>query len=177
MMVKKKPSGKPLDELLDAALQSKKETTPDTGNLFFDEGYDDDYGYRPRFHDPVKDTEEFANRAVWLAEERANLIKRQDEIIGDLRRIIELLHQRYGFAVHDGGQGTFLRAAKALLDQGFGERFQASGLRSSYVYCAVCACEPCVKRMDAEAKVIRPGVYTIPDCCGHASISGAILPF
>jgi len=47
-MVKKKPSGKPLDELLDDALQIKKEATPDTGNMFFDEGYDDDYGYRPR---------------------------------------------------------------------------------------------------------------------------------
>ena len=174
-MVKKKPSGKPLDELMDDALKAKKEVTPDTGDLLFDDDYD--YDYRPRFNEPVKDTEEFANRAVWLAEERARLIRRQDELIGDLRRIVELLYQRYGFAVHDSGQGTFLRSAKALLDQGIGKHFEVSGLRSSYVYCAVCACEPCIKRMDEEAKAVRPGVYTIPDCCGHDSISSAILPF
>lgn len=174
-MVKKKPSGKPLDELMDDALKAKKEVTPDTGDLLFDDDYD--YDYRPRFNEPVKDTEEFANRAVWLAEERARLIRRQDELIADLRRIVELLYQRYGFAAHDSGQGTFLRSAKALLDQGIGKHFEVSGLRSSYVYCAVCACEACIKRMDEEAKAVRPGVYTIPDCCGHDAISSAILPF
>jgi hypothetical protein len=175
MMVKKKPSGKPLDELIDEALRAKSEVTPDTGDLLFDEDYG--YDYRSRFRQPVKDTEEFANRAVSLAEERAHLIKRQDELIDDLRRIVEYLNQRYGFGIYDNGQATFLRAAKALLNEGFGERYQASGLRSSYVFCAVCACELCVRRTDAEAKAIRPGVYTIPECCGHKEISGAILPF
>ena len=174
-MVKKKPSGKPLDELMDDALQAKKEATPDTGNLLFDDEYG--YDYKPIFRKPVTDTADFANRAISLAEERAHLIKRQDELISDLRRIVEYLNQRYGFGIYDNGQATFLRAAKALLNEGFGERFEASGLRSNYVFCAVCACELCVKRTDAEAKAIRPGVYTIPDCCGHKEVSGDILPF
>lgn len=176
-MVKKKPSGKPLDELLDDALQIKREATPDTGDLLFDDDWGTPLDGANYYREPIKDATGFANRAVSLAEARLHLINQQDELITDLRRIIDYLNVRYGIRVWDSEQATFLRAAKALLTQAAEKHPDDAYLRSNYLYCAVCSCELCVARMEAAKKAKAPGVYTIPSCCNHEGIPEDIIPF
>lgn len=176
-MTKKKPSGKPLDELMDDALNARDAATPDTGDLLFDDEWGTPFEPANHYGEPIKDATGFANRAVSLAEARLHLIQQQDELIGDLRQIIDYLNVRYGFKIWDNGQATFLRAAKALLTQAAEKHPDDAYLRSNYLYCAVCSCKLCVARMEAANKAKTPGVYTIPSCCNHEGIPGDILPF
>lgn len=176
-MFKKKPSGKPLGELLDDALQVEKKTPRDASDLPFEDNWGTLIDMAEHYGKPIKDATGFANRAVSLAEARLHLINQQDELIIDLRRIIDYLNVRFGIRVWDSEQATFLRAAKALLTQAAEKHPDDAYLRSNYLYCAVCSCELCVARMEAAKKAKTPGAYTIPSCCNHEGIPEDIIPF